>query len=58
MRSSDLNAKLGIAQLKKLERIASQRHRNFKYYKKKLPNFWKQESDLNIISSFGYATFC
>lgn len=57
IRSSDLNAKLGIAQLKKLERIASQRHRNFKYYKKKLPNFWKQESDLNIISSFGYATF-
>ena len=25
--------------------------------KKKLSNFWKQESDLNIISSFGYATF-
>ena len=57
IRSSDLNAKLGIAQLKKLDRIAFQRHRNFKYYQKKLSNFWKQESDLNIISSFGYATF-
>ena len=57
IRSSDLNAKLGIAQLKKLDRIASQRHKNFKYYQKKLSNFWKQESNLNIISSFGYATF-
>lgn len=57
IRSSDLNAKLGISQLKKLDRISFQRHKNFKYYKKKLHNFWKQESDLSIISSFGYATF-
>ena len=57
IRSSDLNAKLGITQLKKLDRISSQRHKNFKYYKKKLHNFWKQESDLSIVSSFGYATF-
>lgn len=57
IRSTDLNAKLGIAQLKKLDKIVFKRHRNFEYYKKKLPTFWKQESDLNVVSSFGYATF-
>ena len=57
IRSSDLNAKLGIEQLKKLNRISLIRHKNFKYYEKKLNNFWKQESDLETISSFGYATF-
>ena len=56
-RSSDLNAQLGLEQLKKLDKICSVRHKNFIYYKKKLPNFWTQQSSLDLISSFGYVTF-
>ena len=44
IRSSDLNAKLGIAQLKKLDRIASQRHKNFKYYQKNFLTFGNKKA--------------
>ena len=57
VRSSDLNARLGIEQLKKINEVSNIRHRNFFYYKKKLKNFWHQSSDLSLVSSFGYATF-
>jgi CDP-6-deoxy-D-xylo-4-hexulose-3-dehydrase len=57
IRSTDLNAVLGINQLKKINKISKIRHKNFNYYKKKLVNFWSQSSDLNLVSSFGYATF-
>ncbi len=57
VRSSDLNARLGIEQLKKINKVSNIRHRNFFYYKKKLKNFWHQSSDLSLVSSFGYATF-
>ncbi len=57
IRSTDLNATLGINQLKKINRISRIRHRNYFHYKKKLNNFWHQRSKLNILSSFGYATF-
>ena len=52
-----MNAALGINQLKKINRISRIRHRNYFHYKKKLNNFWHQRSKLNILSSFGYATF-
>ena len=39
VRSSDLNARLGIEQLKKINEVSYIRHRNFFYYKKKLKNF-------------------
>jgi len=57
IRSTDLNAALGINQLKKINEISKIRHRNYFHYKKKLNDFWHQNSDLNILSSFGYATF-
>ncbi len=57
IRSTDLNAKLGIEQIKKINKISNKRHSNFNYYKKKLKNFWFQKSKLDVISSFGYATF-
>jgi len=57
VRSTDLNAKLGIEQLKKVNKISLKRHKNFNLYKKNLKDFWCQKSDLNLISSFGYATF-
>lgn len=57
IRSSDLNARLGLEQLKKLKKIARIRHKNFFYYKSKLQKFWSQKSKLSTVSSFGYATF-
>ena len=57
IRSTDLNARLGIEQLKKIDKISKIRHLNFRRYKNQLPNFWSQKSGLDLISSFGYATF-
>ena len=57
IRSTDFNAALGINQLKKINKISKIRHKNFNYYKIKLINFWSQSSNLNLVSSFGYATF-
>jgi CDP-6-deoxy-D-xylo-4-hexulose-3-dehydrase len=57
IRSTDFNAILGINQLKKINKISKIRHKNFKYYQKKLINFWSQSSNLDLVSSFGYATF-
>ena len=57
IRSTDLNATLGLKQLKKISSISKIRHRNFYYYKKKLNKYWFQKSKLNLLSSFGYATF-
>ena len=57
IRSTDFNAEIGLNQLKKINRISIKRHKNFDYYKKKLNKFWFQDSDLSLISSFGYATY-
>jgi CDP-6-deoxy-D-xylo-4-hexulose-3-dehydrase len=57
IRSTDLNAALGINQLRKIDKISKIRDKNFKYYKARLINFWSQSSNLNLVSSFGYATF-
>jgi CDP-6-deoxy-D-xylo-4-hexulose-3-dehydrase len=57
IRSTDLNAILGINQLKKINKISKIRHKNFNYYKARLNNFWSQISNLDLVSSFGYATF-
>ncbi len=57
IRSTDLNAALGINQLKKINKISKIRHKNFNYYKARLNNFWSQSSNLNLVSSFKYATF-
>jgi CDP-6-deoxy-D-xylo-4-hexulose-3-dehydrase len=56
MRSSDLNAFLGLEQLKKLDKICNIREKNFYIYKKNLDNFWCQKSSANFISSFAYGT--
>jgi Predicted pyridoxal phosphate-dependent enzyme apparently involved in regulation of cell wall biogenesis len=57
IRSNDLNATLGVEQLKKLNKISKIRHLNFYKYKSNLKDFWCQKSKLSLISSFGYATF-
>lgn len=57
IRSTDFNANIGIRQLKKIKKISRIRHKNFMRYKKNLQNFWFQQSNLKLVSSFGYATF-
>jgi CDP-6-deoxy-D-xylo-4-hexulose-3-dehydrase len=55
-RSTDLNAFLGIEQLKKINNISKVRNNNFNIYNEKLNNFWCQTSSSNFISSFAFGT--
>lgn len=57
IRSTDFNANLGVEQLKKIKKISQIRYKNFTQYQNNLKNFWSQNSDLDLISNFGYATF-
>jgi CDP-4-dehydro-6-deoxyglucose reductase, E1 len=57
IRSTDFNANIGLKQLKKINKISLIRHKNFKKYKSKLEDFWTQNSNLQLVSNFGYATF-
>jgi len=56
LRSTEINAKLGLTQIKKIDRIAAKRHYIFNLYAKYLKDFWVQKSYTDKISSFGYAT--
>jgi CDP-6-deoxy-D-xylo-4-hexulose-3-dehydrase len=55
-RSTDLNAFLGIEQLKKINKISIKRQKNFFYYKNLLRNYWCQNSLASMISSFAFGT--
>ncbi len=53
LRSTDLNAFLGLEQLKKLNNIVKKREENYKSYKNKLEKYyWVQKSDANLVSCF------
>lgn len=53
LRSTDLNAFLGLEQLKRLDNIVRKREENYKSYKNKLEKYyWMQKSDANLISCF------
>ena len=55
LRSTDLNAFLGLEQLKKLDDIVKKREANYKSYKEKLEkHYWVQKSDANLVSSFAF----
>jgi len=56
LRSTDLNAFLGIEQLKKINKISLKRQRNFFYYKNLLSKYWCQNSSTSMISSFAFGT--
>ena len=56
MRSTEINAFLGIKQLDLLEKYCQKRNFLFNVYKKNLENFWRQESKTDFISSFAYGT--
>tara|TARA_B100000212_G_scaffold333590_1_gene303216 strand:- start:345 stop:1520 length:1176 start_codon:yes stop_codon:yes gene_type:complete len=57
LRSSDLNAYLGLQQLNLLDDYCKIRFKIFKHYKRRLPQFWFQTSNTEFISSFAYGTF-
>ncbi len=56
IRPTEINAFLGISQLKKIYKIVKIRNRNFNLYKKELNNYYSVRCDTENLSSFGYAT--
>lgn len=57
LRSTDLNAFIGISQLDKMNEICKVREENYNFYNHYLENkFWKQESEYSELSSFAYGT--
>ena len=57
LRSTDLNAFVGINQLKRLDEITSVREQNYNFYKKYLGDkYWSQESKYKQLSSFAFGT--
>ena len=57
LRSSDLNAFLGVKQLSLLEKYTKIRFKIFNHYKNNLKEFWCQSSRTEFVSSFAYGTF-
>jgi CDP-6-deoxy-D-xylo-4-hexulose-3-dehydrase len=54
-RSTDLNAFLGLLQLKKLPEVIRRRNENYLYYKKQLEKrFWVQKNDKSFVSNFAF----
>ena len=56
LRSTDMQAHLGISQLERVSDIARVRERNFQIYKRELDCFFCQQSDAAFVSSFAYGT--
>jgi CDP-6-deoxy-D-xylo-4-hexulose-3-dehydrase len=56
LRSTDLQAHLGLQQLDKIDAVAKARSINFEKYRENLPQFFCQKSDANFLSSFAYGT--
>ncbi|MBT8155981.1 DegT/DnrJ/EryC1/StrS family aminotransferase [Epibacterium ulvae] len=56
LRSTDLQAYIGLQQLKKLDQICETRARNFETYAQLLPDFYSQSSNAELLSSFAYGT--
>ena len=57
LRSTDLNAFIGISQLDKMNEITRVRQHNFELYNKFLEGkYWSQESEFDQLSSFAFGT--
>lgn len=57
LRSTDLNAFLGLSQLEGMDKLVHQRASNFKLYSELLEkNYWCQKSETETLSSFAYGT--
>lgn len=58
LRSTDLNAFLGLSQIKKMDHIVAKRSANFEFYKKYLGDkYFYQKSNTDVLSSFAFGTF-
>ena len=55
LRSTDLNAFLGIKQLERLNNSNRKRNNNYLSYKDKLKTYWAQSNDKAFVSNFAYA---
>jgi CDP-4-dehydro-6-deoxyglucose reductase, E1 len=55
-RSTDLQAYIGRGQLNRMEDIVLRRASNHNVYQNGLRDFWTQESDYLVLSSFAYGT--
>jgi CDP-4-dehydro-6-deoxyglucose reductase, E1 len=56
LRSTDLQAHLGVQQLSKIDAVAKTRSINFERYKENLHRYFCQQSDTSLLSSFAYGT--
>lgn len=57
LRSTDLNAFIGISQLDKIDEITKVRQQNFEYYNEFLEGkYWSQQSEFAELSSFAFGT--
>ena len=56
IRSTEINAYLGINQLKKINKISKIRQKNYKIYYKHLKKFHYQKCTTDLLSNFGFAT--
>ncbi len=56
IRSTEINAYLGLNQLKKINKISRIRQNNYKIYFKYLKNFHYQKCTTDLLSNFGFAT--
>ena len=56
IRSTEINAYLGLNQLKKIDKISKIRQKNYKIYVKHLKKFHFQKCTTSILSNFGFAT--
>lgn len=57
LRPTELQAFLGISQLRKLDWVSSSRFSNDLRYRNKLSGFWHQDSDYHVLSPFAFGTF-
>lgn len=54
LRSTDLNAYIGLNQIKKINEYAKIRNRNYNLYKEHLKDYWCQTSENDFLSHFSY----
>ena len=56
LRSTEINAFLGLQQMNVIEDYCTKREFLFNCYKKELFNFWHQKSNTEFVSAFAYGT--
>jgi CDP-6-deoxy-D-xylo-4-hexulose-3-dehydrase len=54
LRSTDLNAFVGLSQIKKIDEYAKIRNRNYNLYREYLKDYYSQTSDSEFLSNFSY----